>query len=133
MDIFTTFIELSGGKVPADRAIDGLNIMPFLEGKAPSPRQDYYFFDSPWDSRTRLCAARVGPWKLHFKEGSGPDRMSFDPQELYQVEEDPGEKYDCLAAQPAVVRGITERARAFYAGIVPVKRCPPLEGTPGGG
>jgi hypothetical protein len=33
MDLFTTFAAIAGGKVPADRAIDGVSQLDFLTGR----------------------------------------------------------------------------------------------------
>ncbi len=44
MDIFTTTVELAGGKVPTDRVIDGVNVIPFLTGKkAGTPHETLFF------------------------------------------------------------------------------------------
>ncbi|WP_395740136.1 sulfatase-like hydrolase/transferase [Prosthecobacter sp.] len=44
MDIFTTTVNLAGGKVPEDRVMDGVDVMPFLTGKkAGSPHEVLFF------------------------------------------------------------------------------------------
>jgi arylsulfatase A-like enzyme len=35
MDIFSTVIELAGAKLPTDRVIDGVNVMPHLDSSDP--------------------------------------------------------------------------------------------------
>ncbi len=53
MDWFATGLDLAGAKVPADRTIDGVSLVPVLRGTGPSPRDRvYYYFD------TELMAVR---------------------------------------------------------------------------
>ena len=47
MDLFPTLVKLVGGTVPADRAIDGVDLWPLLTGASSSEPHDYfYFYDS---------------------------------------------------------------------------------------
>ena len=77
MDLLPTFAKLAGGRVPADRKIDGKNIAPLLFGipNAKTPHEKYYYYH-----QDQLQAVRSGPWKLflpikttgghpHFKRG----------------------------------------------------------------
>lgn len=53
MDLYTTFISLAGGKIPADRVVDGVDISPVLFGSGPSPRETMFFYRG-----TELMAVR---------------------------------------------------------------------------
>ena len=53
MDLFATFLKLSGGELPKDRIIDGLDIRPLLLGTGPSPRNVFFYYRG-----TQLYAAR---------------------------------------------------------------------------
>ena len=45
MDVFSTFIGLAGGEVPQDRAIDGRDIMPLVQGdQKHSPHRFMYHY-----------------------------------------------------------------------------------------
>ena len=69
MDWFATGLELAGARVPADRPIDGVSLVPVLRGTGSSPRDRvYYYLD------TELMAVRRGPWKLHLKTIDPADR-----------------------------------------------------------
>ena len=57
----------------------------------------------PYYSRGSLEAVRVGKWKLHFRKGESIIN------ELYNLEEDMGEKNNCYDRYPDVV----ERLRSF--------------------
>ena len=118
MDLFTTFLRLAGAPPQRDRPIDGVDVWAALSGGA-SPRSEFLFYGSNWDSQAPVRAIRSGPWKLHFRE-------EFAPGELYQVEADPAESRDRAKDEPAVVRRLAERAREMASGIQPGRQCPPL-------
>ena len=130
MDLFTTIVEVTGGKIPRDREIDGKNILPLLTAAGPSPRDEYCYFDGPWDSRTRLFAFRGGKWKLHFRRTPQDDETTFIPNELFNLNNDPSEKFNVIKANAVVAERLTARAKTFVASIKPGAPCPPLEGRP---
>lgn len=111
MDIFTTFIKAAGGKVPADRPIDGLDLMPFLQGKSPSPRKDFYYFRRGY----RLEAYREGRWKFRFVDhtedavsaGDGPT------PELFELERDPSERFNVAVEHPDIVARLKGKMLQF--------------------
>jgi arylsulfatase A-like enzyme len=101
-DVLPTFAALAGGKVPADRKIDGANIWPQLAG-GPDARQaheTFYYYRG-----LRLEAVRHGDWKLHLVDlaKEGAIDPSFQPR-LYHLKKDIGESTDVAAANPEVVK-----------------------------
>jgi arylsulfatase A len=100
MDIFTTCLELAGVPVPEDRIIDGVNILPALLGKGPSPRNVMFFYRG-----TKIMAVRKGPWKAHFitQAGYGEEPKEHDPPLLFNLEYDPSEKFDVADKNPHVL------------------------------
>lgn len=100
MDFLPTFARLSGGKVPRDRIIDGLDISPLLLGQpgAKSPRDTlfYYFGDN-------LNAVRHGRWKF-FSSRHTWRTAETNLCELYDLETDVGETTNVADAHPDVVR-----------------------------
>jgi arylsulfatase A-like enzyme len=126
MDLFTTFIELAGGKIPNDREIDGKNIMRLLEGRDSSPHESLYYY-----SRSRLFAIREGDWKLHlFKREAVPgeklqEAVPCNPPELYNLAEDIAETKNQEAEQPEIVSKLLARAQEFDASVKPVMKLPP--------
>lgn len=126
MDLFTTFIELAGGKIPSDREIDGKNIMGLLEGGEASPHEKLYYY-----SRSRLFAVRDGDWKLHlFKREAVPgeklhDAVPCDPPELYNLAEDVSETRNRAAEHPEIVAKLVAAAGEFDASVKPVMKLPP--------
>ena len=114
MDLFTTVIALVGGSVPADRPIDGVDLSPVLFGTGPGPRETMAYY-----RMGELYAFRRGRYKVHFvtegRYGLPPPRTDHDPPLLYDLDEDPAERYDLAAERPealAVVVAAAERHRA---------------------
>jgi len=60
IDILPTFATIAGAPMP-EKKIDGVNILPLLEGKNENPRDVFYFFYG-----NALQAVRQGRWKLYF-------------------------------------------------------------------
>jgi arylsulfatase A len=89
-DMFPTFAELAGAKVP--RGIDGVSIVPTLRGRPASEQKirDHWY----WEAAPQQ-AVRVGDWKLY--------RASAESRpELYHLGRDIGESKDLAAAEPEV-------------------------------
>lgn len=98
-DIYRTLLEVGGGDMPA-HPVDGYNILPFLTGQSDeSPRQEYaYFF------RGKLEAMRVGKWKL---------RVTEEEPELFDLQSDPGERFNRASDKPEMVKEIRQRMEVF--------------------
>lgn len=127
MDLFTTSINLTGGAVPSDRPIDGLDISGALFGTGPSSRKEFYYFDSPFHSQTQICAVRAGSFKLHFRKVKPGDVPTFEPLELYNVDQDPSESLNVLKDQTGLAAKMAAQAKAFNASIKPGRRAPPRD------
>ena len=127
IDLLPTFCAATDAPLPVKK-IDGVNILPLLEGKTEkSPRdQFYYYYVHP--KGTQLKAIRAGKWKLHFPhayisyEGVEPGHDGFPgpcldretPMALYNLVEDPGERNNVIEQYPEVVarlQAIAEDAR----------------------
>jgi arylsulfatase A len=104
-DVLPTFAALAGGKVPADRAIDGRDAWPHLAGAADAKpaHETFYYYRG-----LRLEAVRHGDWKLHVVNPAAKadaKDTGFTPR-LYNLKTDIGEATDVAAAHPEVVRQI---------------------------
>lgn len=78
MDIFPTFAKIAGGKVPADRIIDGLDQKDFFLGKTKkSPRESVIVYVGK-----HLYGVKWRDWKMMFKE---IDTIGGDPVRSYGV------------------------------------------------
>lgn len=109
LDLLPTFARLAGATLPSDRVIDGKDIWPVLQG-AKSPHEAFYYFTGARaGEEAPLRAVRSGQWKLHLRTDGGPARGLV----LYDLQADPGEKFDVLARYPEVARKLEGMAQAF--------------------
>jgi arylsulfatase A len=116
MDLYATIHALAEVPLPIDRTLDSFDIRPVLTLTGPSPRQSFFYYRG-----TRLMAARMGPWKAHFltQAGYGADApIAHDPPLLFQLEQDPAEKYDVAKDHPEVVTQIRQLASQHASQVV---------------
>ncbi len=121
MDLLPTFCSLAGVTIPKDRTLDGHDLSPLLLGESDkSPRQQVHY----WRSE-KLYAIRVGPWKAHFITegcyGIGPKRQEHEIPELYNLDQDPSEKYNIANLHPDVVKRLQKIAKEHIESIKPVE------------
>ncbi len=88
-DIFATAAAAAGQKPPADRPIDGVNLLPFIKGQAPGRPHDVLFWRTD-----QYVTLRAGDWKL---------QVSQMPQKewLFNLAQDPTEKVNLVNKEPA--------------------------------
>lgn len=93
LDLLPTFYAAAGGNTDSLKGIDGVNLLPFLQGKNKErPHQKLY-----WKKDAR-AVVRDGDWKLiRF-----PDR----PAELYRIDKDISEQHNLAAQNPIRVRAM---------------------------
>ena len=98
-DLFPTCLQLAGIPLPRDRIIDGKDIMPVLEGHAPSPHDTLFFYDT----RT-LVAVRHRHWKYHrrFRTDNAGYFPLLQGPFLFDLETDPNESYSLVESEPEV-------------------------------
>ena len=104
LDLLPTFYAAGGGEKAALEGLDGVDLLPYLEGSVEGrPHETLY-----WKRDVR-ATIRDGDWKLlRF-----PDR----PAELYNLTEDIGEQENLAAQYPDVVRDLYKRIFAWELGI----------------
>jgi arylsulfatase len=114
IDLLPTVVAAAGANLPRNK-IDGVNILPLLEGdETANPRTSFYFY---YDGQLR--AVREGKWKRVYQHRTrsyvgvelgndghpGPYAFPTVPAALYDLENDVGETTDVAAANaPAVAR-----------------------------
>jgi arylsulfatase len=97
VDFFPTIAAAVGAEVPKDRAIDGVNQLPFLEGKQQrSNRESVLYFTGT----NQLRAVKWKDWKLHYTFQPEPG-VSVPPlMRLFNLRSDPKEESDMKDANP---------------------------------
>jgi len=113
LDLLPTLVHAAGGQIPADRPMDGYDLMPMLRGQGPSPRHELFYFLGAVPE-----ALRVDAWKLRLvaPQGRGAAAPALTP-ELYDLERDPGERFDVAKQYPDVVARLRARLEAFGASL----------------
>jgi arylsulfatase A-like enzyme len=75
LDIMATSLAAAGAKVKDLKTLDGVNLLPFIQGKKATPPHQNLYWHKLWFS-----AMREGPWKLIYVQDYG--------YALYNLEED---------------------------------------------
>ena len=116
VDIFATAAAAAGIPVPADRVIDGVDLLPFARGEKDGRPHERLF----WRTRDYLTL-REGDWKLQVTQMPRKDW-------LYDLSADPGERRNLAAGDPARVAAMKRTLAAIDA-----EQLPPLWQTLGAG
>ena len=100
VDLAPTVCEAVGARLPEDRIIDGVSLMPLLRraGSIPSRPFFWHFPHYWWGTNVRpYSVVRDGDWKLirHYETGK---------EELYNLAEDLSERHDLAPRRPDLVR-----------------------------
>jgi len=112
VDLFPTLLRLAGVSLPADRQLDGYDLSPVLKGTGSSQRRVIFYYEG-----TELQAIRNGRFKVHFT----PDRdLKQDPPRVYDLEQDPSERFNIAEKHQAVIEEAKRLADAHRATIKPV-------------
>ena len=124
IDLFPTIADICQVSLPSQK-IDGVDILPLLQGKDVTPRRYFYYY---YD-KNNLKAVRRDDWKLmlphlsqsyeKYPPGNNgfPGTTIYDfsvPLSLYDLRRDPSERYDVKALYPEIVEEllkIAENAR----------------------
>jgi arylsulfatase A len=114
-DIFPTCLSCAQVDLPIDRIIDGKNILPLLQGRAPSPHERFFYYDGP-----TLVAVRDQKWKYqrrHMSENGGYPIFFSQGPFLFNLEIDPNESYNLIETYPEVAHEFAEMLDAWEAEI----------------
>ncbi len=78
LDLFTTSLSAAGIAPPADRTIDGKDLLPMLAGDAKSPHEALLGFRGG-----ELRTVRSGKWKLHLAPPGPARERAWKPDEKW--------------------------------------------------
>jgi arylsulfatase A-like enzyme len=133
MDLLPTFCALSGTVLADDRVYDGYDISPLLMGTGKSGRETVFYYRGE-----QVYALRKGDFKAHFivqLEYGNPtahpitnpsielknSATILDQPLLYNVNVDPGERFNIADDHPEVIAEIRKILEEHKAGVVPVE------------
>lgn len=118
VDLMPTFCELAGAPLPGDRPIDGRSLVPLLRAGRGDQHQPFVYHT--WN---RLAPSPDANWaisdqryKLVGPSGAAAKRKA-DGWQLFDLEEDPGERSDLAASQPERVRALRAEFLRWYGDV----------------
>ncbi|MGQ9505355.1 MAG: arylsulfatase [Thermogutta sp.] len=108
IDILPTLLDLCGISTPSEVKFDGISLKPyFAESAAPFPERTLFVqvnridHPVPW----RLSAVLTHEYRL------------VNGQELYEINNDPGQTKDLAAASTTIVAELRQRYETWYADV----------------
>ncbi len=103
IDMMPTMVAAAGGKMPTDRVIDGVNLLPYLNAKPQvQPQRSLFWRDGPYR------ALRHGSWKLIASEMPRKDW-------LFNLATDPTEKVNLAEREPQKLAELKAELAAHHA------------------
>jgi len=109
LEFLPTFTAISGA-FPPDVHLDGFNMMPVLQGKQKSPREEMF-----WDWPESYQAARVGKFKWVSYVPRGNPKNVPPKEELFDLSVDPSEEHNLAATHPEVLQRVKARFARWRA------------------
>ncbi len=103
IDIMPTVVAAAGGKMPTDRPIDGVNLLPFIGPQHQTqPPRPLFWRDGPYR------AMQEQKWKLIVSERPAKEW-------LFNLQDDPTEKRNLAQAQPERLARMRAQMAAHHA------------------
>lgn len=128
-DLFPTVLGICGVKPPADRVIDGTDVLSLLTGKvATVERKVPFYWRLNMAPNNLHMALRDGDWKVLAAQ-------DFSKVELYNLKTDPKEATELSAKEPERLAAMTKRLKDLTAEVEKEgpdwwKRLSPTGGNP---
>jgi len=113
IDLFPTIARICGGKVPADRVIDGVDAWDYFSGTVENSPRNTYFYNRQ--------VVRHGQWKLFLPgnyvelnmETMNNRDVRYDHSRLYDLVADIAESNDLSGQFPEIVKQLEEMLAAY--------------------
>jgi arylsulfatase A-like enzyme len=110
MDLTATILAATGTQPPADRKLDGINLLPLLEQDQPVIERTFCWRVERTARHQK--AIRHGQWKF----------VQDDMVEmLFDLENDVSERHDLFYRKPEIVRDLKRRLAAWEADVASSK------------
>ena len=121
LDVLPTSLAAAGVEVDPAWKLDGVNLLPYLNGEKTEPPHEVLF----WRFGEQL-AVRKGDWKLVKSSADGNARngggkATPEGAKLYNLKEDIGEKNDLAATHPEKVKELAALWSEWNSGLVDPK------------
>ncbi|QHV94737.1 sulfatase family protein [Spirosoma endbachense] len=106
MDLLPTIAAVAKASLPKDRVLDGIDQSGVLFGQQEKAREML-----PYYLNEQVYAIRKGSWKAHFLTHASYSPAAPDVHAtplLYNIDNDPSEKYDLAKDYPEIVADLTK-------------------------
>jgi arylsulfatase len=110
IDFMPTLAAATGAAMPTDRAIDGVNQLPYLEGRQANSNRDHVLH---FAGGTEVRAVKWRDWKFHYTFRPEPGAPIQQTPRLFNLRSDPREESDIKDANPWV-RSVVDRIVAEF-------------------
>ena len=104
-DVLPTMLTAAGVPLPSDRELDGVDMLPYLDGRKKGSAHEWLFWRAG-----RNMAARHGDWKLLVLHNG-------EIIHLYNLAKDIGERTDVAQQNPAVVKRMRAELEKWTASL----------------
>ncbi len=107
-DLYPTFLEMAGAAPDPRHAPDGLSLVPLLTGGGALPERAVFWHEPVYNfgNMPPCSALRMGKYKLI-------DYLEDGKLELYDLEQDIGEKTDLAQQDPATTKRLHDMLKAW--------------------
>ncbi len=105
MDLTATFLVAAGAKLPVEKPLDGVDLLPLIQGEAKAEPRPFCW--RMQRSNRTMKAIRFGNWK-YINDGNTMDL-------LFDLSTDIGERHNLNFQQPSVVKDLKARLAAWEA------------------
>jgi uncharacterized sulfatase len=110
VDFYPTLLEVAAARPPADQVLDGVSLVPLLKQSGGLKREAIYFHYPHYHHSRPAGAIRAGALKLI-------EFFDDDALELYNLEEDIGEKTNLAEKLPQKARSLRAKLRAWRESV----------------
>ncbi|MEM5516311.1 sulfatase [Henriciella sp. AS95] len=129
IDLLPTLASIAGTDAPGDRVIDGLNILPLMEGAETSPHDVLFFFNG-----NDIAAVRDARYRLvlntYYREFYVPFEQ-YGAALLFDLEKDPEERFSYVRENPDVIEALMAKVTVMRDEVSDLKK-PPIPPQPPG-
>lgn len=95
LDLYPTFVNIAGAKLPADKKLDGKNVLEdVIAGR--NARPDDMIYSIRYRTGHSDVGARMGNWKI--------TRVANEPWQLFNIKNDIGERKDLGGQHPELLQ-----------------------------
>jgi arylsulfatase A-like enzyme len=116
MDLGATFLAAAGLSGEAGKPLDGVDLLPFLDGRQRGDPHPVLFWECNWNKNPD-CAVRRGRWKA-VQLRTQPGNPAPDKWELYDLSGDISESHNVATAHTDIVKELDAAHRAWRAQMV---------------